>query len=54
MNTKKMVQASLRGDRQAFAEIVSRYQGVVCATAYSVTGHVQQSEDVAQEAFLVA
>ncbi|MBI5092086.1 MAG: sigma-70 family RNA polymerase sigma factor [Candidatus Hydrogenedentes bacterium] len=48
------IEASLAGDKDAFGQIVSRYQGVVCATAYSVTGHRQQSEDVAQETFVTA
>ncbi|MDZ4857790.1 MAG: sigma-70 family RNA polymerase sigma factor [Candidatus Hydrogenedentes bacterium] len=54
MDIEKQIQASLKGDKEAFGTIVSQYQGVVCATAYSVTGNVHQSEDIAQEAFVVA
>jgi RNA polymerase sigma factor (sigma-70 family) len=37
-----------------FAELVRRYQALVCAVAYSATGDRAVSEEVAQEAFLVA
>jgi len=37
-----------------FADLVRRYQGLVCAVAYSATGDRAVSEEVAQEAFLVA
>lgn len=42
------------GDREAFADIVERYQTLVCSIAYSACGDVVGSEDLAQEAFLVA
>ena len=44
----------LAGNRDAFAEIVSRYQTLVCSLAYSATGDVSRSEDLAQETFLAA
>ncbi|HEY8142931.1 MAG TPA: sigma-70 family RNA polymerase sigma factor [Kofleriaceae bacterium] len=37
-----------------FTDLVRRYQGLVCAVAYSATGDRAVSEEVAQEAFLVA
>src|SRR5215213_9931682 len=43
-----------RGERDAFGHLVSRYQGLVCAQAYSVCGDLGKSEDVAQEAFISA
>jgi RNA polymerase sigma factor (sigma-70 family) len=47
--------ASVRGgDLNAFSEIVSRYQQVVCAVAFSACGSHALSEDVAQETFVVA
>jgi RNA polymerase sigma factor (sigma-70 family) len=49
-----LVTASLAGDRDAFGEIVSRYQSLVCSVAYSATGSLSQSEDLAQETFLRA
>ncbi len=46
--------ASLGGDREAFGEIVRQNQNLVSSVTYSMTGNVQQSEDLAQEAFIVA
>lgn len=42
------------GDRDAFAQIVERYQSLVCSVAYAGTGEVAASQDVAQEAFVAA
>ncbi len=50
----ELVHASLAGDREAFGQIVSRYQSLVCSLAYSATGSLSQSEDIAQETFLTA
>ena len=50
----RLVDASLGGDRDAFARIVRRYQSLVASIAYSATGNIAQSEDLAQETFLVA
>ena len=49
-----LVRASLAGDREAFESIVARYQGLVCSLAYSATGDLSLSEDLAQETFLTA
>ncbi|MCX7016978.1 MAG: sigma-70 family RNA polymerase sigma factor [Candidatus Sumerlaeota bacterium] len=48
------IRASRSGDKEAFGWIVSKYQGLVCSVTYSITGSVEQSEDLAQEAFLAA
>jgi len=50
----RLVGACLDGDRDAFAEIVARYQSLVASIAYSATGSIAQSEDLAQETFVVA
>jgi RNA polymerase sigma factor (sigma-70 family) len=50
----ELVSASLEGDREAYGRIVTRYQSLVCSLAYSATGSVTQSEDLAQETFLEA
>lgn len=42
------------GDRDAFGELVRRYQRAAYAVALSVIGKPQDAEDAAQEAFLVA
>lgn len=49
-----LVNASLKGDRDAFAQIVNRYQTLVASVAYSGTGDLSQSEDLAQETFITA
>jgi RNA polymerase sigma factor (sigma-70 family) len=49
-----LVAACLEGDRHAFAHIVERYQRLLCSLAYSATGGLAESEDLAQEAFLTA
>ncbi len=48
----ELVSASLAGHREAFGQIVSRYQGLVCSLAYNATGSLNESEDLAQETFL--
>ena len=50
----ELVNASLAGNREAFGQIVSRYQALVCSLAYSATGSLSQSEDLAQETFIAA
>jgi RNA polymerase sigma factor (sigma-70 family) len=50
----ELVSDSLKGDRDAFGKIVSRYQSLICSLAYSAIGRLGQSEDVAQETFITA
>ena len=50
----QLVGRCLGGDRDAFGQIVDRYQGLVCALAYSACGDIGRSEDLAQETFLAA
>ncbi len=49
-----LVMASLGGDRDAFCEIVARYQNLLCSLAYSSVGDLKHSEDIAQETFVEA
>ena len=49
-----LVADSLNGSRDAFRRIVERYQTLICSLAYSATGSVSRSEDIAQETFLAA
>ena len=49
-----LVGETLSGDRDAFGRIVSRYQSLICSLAYSATGSLGQSEDLAQETFITA
>src|ERR1051325_8106125 len=50
----ELVTLSLAGDRDAFGRIVTRYQSLLCSLAYSATGSLSQSEDLAQETFVTA
>jgi RNA polymerase sigma factor (sigma-70 family) len=50
----ELVGQTLSGNRDAFSQIVSRYQSLVCSLAYSATGSLGQSEDLAQETFITA
>src|SRR5208283_1438555 len=53
-NDADLVAESRDGSRDAFRQIVERYQTLVCSLAYSATGNMSQSEDVAQETFISA
>jgi RNA polymerase sigma factor (sigma-70 family) len=46
--------AAIAGDRGAFAQIVQRYQNLICSLAYSSLGDLGRSEDLAQETFIAA
>jgi RNA polymerase sigma-70 factor (ECF subfamily) len=48
------VEQSRLGNREAFAQIVRQFQSKVSAVTFSITGNLQESEDIAQETFLVA
>jgi RNA polymerase sigma factor (sigma-70 family) len=50
----ELVEASRRGEREAFGHLVSRYQDVVCAVSFSSTGNWALSQDVAQDTFIAA
>jgi RNA polymerase sigma factor (sigma-70 family) len=54
LDDARLVSACLGGDRDAFAQIVARYQSLVASIAYSATGSIAQSEDLAQETFVAA
>ncbi|MEJ0089391.1 MAG: sigma-70 family RNA polymerase sigma factor [Limisphaerales bacterium] len=53
-NDAELVHGTLAGNRDAFSQIVSRYQSLICSLAYSATGSLGQSEDLAQETFITA
>jgi RNA polymerase sigma factor (sigma-70 family) len=53
-NDASLVVETLTGNREAFAQIVARYQTLICSLAYSGTGSLSESEDLAQETFIVA
>jgi RNA polymerase sigma-70 factor, ECF subfamily len=49
-----LIQASLNGDRTAFAELVGRYQAAVLRTVRRTLGVTQECEDAVQEVFIRA
>lgn len=50
----RLVELGLKGNRDAFGQLVTRYQSPICALAYSACGNISQSEDLAQETFIIA
>ncbi|MGD1020147.1 MAG: sigma-70 family RNA polymerase sigma factor [Verrucomicrobiia bacterium] len=51
---EQLVEWSLTGDRNAYRQIVERYQSLVCSITYNATGSLTLSEDLAQETFIAA
>jgi RNA polymerase sigma-70 factor (ECF subfamily) len=49
---KDLVEASLKGDKSAFGEIVNRYQKMVARTVKGMLGDTVFSEDIGQEVFI--
>lgn len=49
-----LVLASIGGDKEAFCEIVARYQNLLCSIAYASVGDFKHSEDIAQDVFVEA
>ncbi len=45
---------SLKGDHEAFTELVTRYQKMIHALTFRMTGSMSDAEDLAQEAFIRA
>ena len=54
INDAELVAESLDGNRDAFRQIVERYQTLISSLAYCSTGNVSRSEDLAQETFVSA
>lgn len=54
LDDARLVELGRDGNREAFGQLVGRYQSPVCALAYSACGNIPQSEDLAQETFIVA
>ncbi len=50
----QLVDRAAHGDRDAFTEIVRRYQSLLCSIAYGITGRLESSEELAQDAFVAA
>src|ERR1035437_1576149 len=54
LDDAQLVELGLDGDRDAFGQLVTRYQSPVCALAYSACGNLSHSQDLAQEIFIIA
>lgn len=54
LNDQQLVRKTRAGEKAAFVEIVTRYQGLVVGTALAVLKDFSLSEDAAQETFLIA
>ena len=52
VNDPELVAQSIGGDRQAYRQIVERYQWLICGLTFAACGDVHLSEDLAQETFL--
>jgi RNA polymerase sigma-70 factor (ECF subfamily) len=48
----KIIAKIVSGDRQAYAYLVNKYKGPVYNLVYRMTGHHQETEDLAQEIFI--
>jgi RNA polymerase sigma-70 factor (ECF subfamily) len=49
-----LIQSAIKGDEQAFAELIKRYQAAVWGTVYRTLGNFSEAEDAVQEIFLRA
>ena len=49
-----LIDASRRGDSDAFATLIRRYQGMIHALTYRMSGSAADASDLAQEAFVQA
>lgn len=54
LTDEQLVERSRRGDREAFGELVERYQKLVLQVAYQTGADVEMAQDVAQDVFLRA
>ncbi len=54
MSEKEIVKRAVEGDKNAFAEIVKKYQGRIYNLGLRLTGNEQDAEDILQETFLSA
>ncbi len=47
-----LVKKAIKGDDDSFRSIVEKYQGLVYAICFNITGHRQEAENLAQETFI--
>jgi len=49
---RKLIEASLRGDREAYSDLVKLHAGRVYAVCFAIVGGAADAEDLAQEALV--
>ena len=54
LSDAQLVEGTRNGKRDAYAELVARYQGHVYGLAYSLVDNWAEAQDIAQEAFIRA
>jgi RNA polymerase sigma-70 factor (ECF subfamily) len=54
MNEKECIEKILDGDREAYRELVERYQAGLIIHCENILKDRQEGEDIAQEAFIKA
>ncbi|TCP53413.1 RNA polymerase sigma-70 factor (ECF subfamily) [Tumebacillus sp. BK434] len=54
LNDVECVQNAIRGDQDAFGQLINKYSNAVCSVAYSLMNDFHIAEDIAQEAFVKA
>ncbi len=52
IDDKQLMKKTARGDRQAYGELVERYQRLAWHIAYRLVKNMEDAEEIAQEAFL--
>lgn len=51
---EELIKETLDGNREAYRELVIRYQQLIFAVIFKITGNYQDAEDIAQETFIKA
>jgi len=54
LNDEALVSATLRGDRDAYRQLVERYQGRLLRVAFDIVQNTSDAEDIVQESFVKA
>ena len=53
-NEIELLQAAVKGERDAFGAVVEKYQSLICAITFSAVADLGKSEELAQETFVKA
>lgn len=54
LDDSKLVELTIGGDADAFAQLVRKYQGPLIASAYHFVGNVEDAQDLAQDTLIAA